>query len=411
MSSISVPSVDAADDRERRIINALETYFSDASLLWDKVMQQKIMSNPQGMVSLTELVKLPKLRSFQVTDEELLSYIEKHSLTRLQLNEDKTKIGRIRPYVPNKKEVLDEWSIYVEGLTKPYHEEFKIKELFHTLTGGHVSFYSVPPNQQGSTAFYGYCFLEFDDKMYVEKAIHLFSEQKGNDGKAHRKNEDEVMLDENQAKLLRKLDLRVISKLEWNRLRDEYVELLAEKKAGFKKLWDDYNNEQQQEDNGESQHDGDKREARVSQKRGPHGIVDDDVPATKKYKNGSQTDKTTSSKAVKTDEYPKGVIVFVDNLHLQCPKTIALKLLESRADVKIPFMGVKKKGLASVHIRLNTADDAQRICAYFNEQHAIIQENEKDTTGTEMDERTGSCIKMRLLQGTEERIYWENDTK
>jgi hypothetical protein len=36
------------EERERKIANILETYFSDASLLWDKVMLNKILANPDG---------------------------------------------------------------------------------------------------------------------------------------------------------------------------------------------------------------------------------------------------------------------------------------------------------------------------------------------------------------------------
>jgi hypothetical protein len=40
--------MDLSKDRNQKIINALETYFSDASLQWDKVMQSKILADPRG---------------------------------------------------------------------------------------------------------------------------------------------------------------------------------------------------------------------------------------------------------------------------------------------------------------------------------------------------------------------------
>jgi RNA recognition motif-containing protein len=72
----------------------------------------------------------------------------------------------------NKKEELDEWSIYVEGLSKPYNTEQSIRELFNSLVG-HVSFFRIPPNQKGQTKFFGYCFIEFDNKDYVSKAVNI----------------------------------------------------------------------------------------------------------------------------------------------------------------------------------------------------------------------------------------------
>jgi hypothetical protein len=36
------------EERQRKLANILETYFSDASLLWDKVMLSKIVADPNG---------------------------------------------------------------------------------------------------------------------------------------------------------------------------------------------------------------------------------------------------------------------------------------------------------------------------------------------------------------------------
>lgn len=36
------------EERERKIANVLETYFSDASLLWDKVVLSKILADPDN---------------------------------------------------------------------------------------------------------------------------------------------------------------------------------------------------------------------------------------------------------------------------------------------------------------------------------------------------------------------------
>lgn len=73
----------------------------------------------------------------------------------------------------NKTEELDDWSIYVEGLEKPYNNEQAITELFTSLVG-HVSFFRIPPNQQGQADFLSYCFIEFDLQQNVEKAVQLF---------------------------------------------------------------------------------------------------------------------------------------------------------------------------------------------------------------------------------------------
>jgi RNA recognition motif-containing protein len=100
---------------------------------------------------------------------------------------------------------LDEWSIYVEGLAKPYDNEQKISELFKSLVG-HVSFFRVPPNQQGVERFFGYCFIEFEYQEHVEKAISIINRY--NRLSVGKENNLEV----SQLKLIDKLNLRVISK-------------------------------------------------------------------------------------------------------------------------------------------------------------------------------------------------------
>lgn len=38
----------ASEERERKIANVLETYFSDASLRWDKLFVSKMMADPDN---------------------------------------------------------------------------------------------------------------------------------------------------------------------------------------------------------------------------------------------------------------------------------------------------------------------------------------------------------------------------
>ncbi|KAI8087685.1 uncharacterized protein B0P05DRAFT_635404 [Gilbertella persicaria] len=337
------------NEREHKIVNIVETLFSDASLLWDKMMQKKILADAENMVSLLELCNMGKLKTLDATPEEIRRCIQNHSLSRLKFSEDQEKIGRIKPYIPNKKEELDDWSIYVEGLSKPYDNEQSIKELFNKLVG-HVSFFRIPPNQQNQTRFFGYCFIEFDQKGHVKKAIEH----------VNRYYVQHTTVENEHTKLIDKLHLRVMSKHDWNRLKDEYVALLNEKKTAVKRAWDEYNQDQQQKEEGKT-----------------------------------------------SKPYTEGLIVYVDSLHPQSPKTTAMALLET-SGIKIAFMNTKKKGLTGTHIRLNHAKDAQKICEYFD-THPVVQETEKDKIGKIQETKTVDCIKCRVLTGSEEAIYWEND--
>lgn len=140
--------------------------------------------------------------------------------------------------------------------------------------------------------------------------------------------------------------------MQWNDLKDEYVKLLTERKAYVTDLWKKYENEEIEED----------VEEQVMEK-----------------------------------PFTEGLIVFVDGLHPQCPKTVAVALLQT-SGVQLAFMNIKKKGLTSTHIRLNTPEDAIKICDYFSAHH-IVQETEKDKIGKEQGGKTFDCLRLRLLQG------------
>jgi hypothetical protein len=140
--------------------------------------------------------------------------------------------------------------------------------------------------------------------------------------------------------------------LQWNDLKDEYVKLLAERKAYVTDLWTKYANEEIQED------------------------VEEEVAEK---------------------PFTEGLIAFVDGLHPQCPKTVAVALLQT-SGIQIAFMNIKKKGLTSTHIRLYTPEDAIKICDYFSTRH-IVQETEKDKVGKEQESKTFDCLRLRLLQG------------
>lgn len=95
-----------------------------------------------------------------------------------------------------------EWSVYVEGLEKPYNNEQRITELFSSLVG-HVSFFRIPPNQQNQVNFLSYCFIEFDNRENVEKAVQLLNRYNGA---------------KSNLEIADKLQLRVMSKYDTSQL-------------------------------------------------------------------------------------------------------------------------------------------------------------------------------------------------
>ncbi|SAL99612.1 hypothetical protein [Absidia glauca] len=199
-------------DRQKQIANALETYFSDANLLWDKVMQQHLDESRDGCVSFDQLAKLKKMKALEVTPSEIKEAALGHSMTKLKISKDSSAIGRIKPYVRNKTEELTDWSIYVEGLGKKHCTEHQIADLFSQI--GHVSYVRFPPDRNGDCRCQGFCFVEFDTKQHVEKAVETMNQD----------------------------NLRVMSKRQWLDLRDEYLAHQKKTSGHIKQLWQEYNN-------------------------------------------------------------------------------------------------------------------------------------------------------------------------
>ncbi|KAI8394220.1 uncharacterized protein BYT42DRAFT_553735 [Radiomyces spectabilis] len=367
------------EDREHKLSQVLETYFSDANLLWDKIMQAKIAADVNGYVPFTSLQSLKKFKALDVTAEEIKSAAEKYSLNKLELSSDKSSIRRIKPFVPNKKEELDDWSIYVEGLQKPYDQEQNIRELLRKWIG-HISFVRYPADKVGNTRFWGYCFVEFDDQANVDKAVRLLN----------RYNVDSEAIDEDldpaDKEQIDKLNLRVMSKNKWNDFKAQYLRHQKERKADIQKLWSEYKETQ--------------TVPATSNKRAVDADDRSAVQANKKQKVNENPGEAAPA-------FQKGVIVLVTNVHVKSSKTVVKQLLE-QAGVSVAFLNYKK-GVPSVHARLESSEDAQTLASYY-EQHKVIQEHGNDATGKEVDPSTAAQhINVRVISGKEEQIYWEQD--
>ncbi|KAI9277217.1 hypothetical protein BDA99DRAFT_495173 [Phascolomyces articulosus] len=337
-----------SEERDRKTINVLETYFSDANLNFDKLLKKYIQENHEGFVPIAKLISLKKFKELQATAEDIVKATE--ASTRLNLNSDKTSVARVKPFVAFKKQELDNWSVYVEGLWRPYNNKDKISELFSRLIG-HVSFIRFPPDRNNQEHFHGYCFIEFSEKEDVAKAIELLDCSKGQNH-----SDPEVM----------KLCLKVISKIEYNELEKEYLEIQKAAREKVQHAWEEYNKEQSE--NLEEPMDTDEKEGKG---------------------------------------YPEGLIVFVTNLAPKTSKTIITKLLQ-QADVEIAYVDYKRNA-PSCHVRLKSSDDADKLVNYFSENKKTQQDG-KDAEGQPAGEgEVSQALGVRKITGAEEKIFWENE--
>ncbi|KAI7854784.1 hypothetical protein BDC45DRAFT_508111 [Circinella umbellata] len=342
-----------SEEHVHKTLNILETYFSDANLNFDKLLKKYISEDTHGFVSIDKLLKLKRFKDNKVTQEDIIKATEGSS--RLYLNDSKTSVGRIKPFVAFKKEELDDWSIYVEGLKKPYHTQEKISALFSKLIGP-VTFIRFPLDQKKQPNFYGFCFIEFAEKEHVLKAIEKMDCSKGQEHE-----ESEIM----------KLALKVISKKDYNELEKQYLQIQSNAKAGIKRAWDEYYEEQERKE----------------------------LEAMKIEEEQEQEEDTI---------YPKGVIAFITNLAPKSSKSVISTLLQ-QADVQVAYVDYKKNA-PSCHVRLNSSEDTDKLVNYFK-QNKTIQTEGKDEVGKAAvsEGQLSQALGVQKITGEQEKIFWKDE--
>ncbi|KAI9314222.1 hypothetical protein BX666DRAFT_1971552 [Dichotomocladium elegans] len=342
---------------DRKVLNALETLFSDANLQWDKIMQNHL-DKGNGFVPINTLLTLTKLAPLKASAEDIKGAVQGSS--RLMLNEEELAVGRLKPFVLSKKEELDDWSIYVEGLEKPYDTDAKIAELFNECVG-HVSFIRIPQDASGKNRFHGYCFVEFDNKENVNKAIQLMNRYGVDASAEEEKNNPKIDV----------LALRVMTKADWIKYRDQYLEHQAKRKQEITELWNKYN----------------------------------ELSRSKRRKSDEADAQDSGGNEEKAGDYPKDIIAVVSNLHPKSSKTVVKALLES-SGAKIAFLNFKR-GNVSCHVRFSSPEDTQKAAKFFSENR-MAQSDAKDSVGVP-EEQSLPAIDVLPITGMMEKLYWEQE--
>ncbi|KAJ1916739.1 hypothetical protein H4219_003609 [Mycoemilia scoparia] len=117
--------------------------------------------------------------------------------------------------MPNLREI-DQRTVYIEGLKKPYDSIDTIKDLASQID----KVATVRPHKDSKTGvFHGFAFVEFCSEEGARKALSYSS--------SHRdqfvKKESQSNKDQDGASGLHALGLRIISKARWNELKKEYL--------------------------------------------------------------------------------------------------------------------------------------------------------------------------------------------
>lgn len=275
----------------RRLVAQMEFYFSDANLRLSKFLAKIYAADPwvpiQTFLSFNKVGAL--LTELEVGEEEESSQVaEVEKALRviaspvLQLSEDGKKVTRVNPFKPADKEQVEARTIYVENLPSDADHE-SLKKLFSDF--GEVVYVSIPrfPSSRRSK---GFAFVEFSADSAVvavlaamegvqgelasikafqeaETEVGLSSKRKLDEGEGEEASSrvkrlrveeagglhgnevhpQESQMDGGQGERLGG-DLRVLSKEQWRRLRNKYLndqrKNFSSAKQNMKKQWAPY---------------------------------------------------------------------------------------------------------------------------------------------------------------------------
>ncbi|KAG2217301.1 hypothetical protein INT45_000382 [Circinella minor] len=147
-----------------------------------------------------------------------------------------------------------------------------------------------------------------------------------------------------------KLALKVISKKDYNELEKQYLQIQSNAKAGIKRAWDEYYEEQERKES--------------------------------EAMNIEEEEEDTL--------YPKGTLL-------------------QQADVQVAYVDYKKNA-PSCHVRLNSSEDTDKLVNYF-EQNKTIQTEGKDEVGKAAvnEGQLSQALGVQKMTGEQEKIFWKDE--
>ncbi|XP_044753555.1 la-related protein 7 [Coccinella septempunctata] len=263
----------------KSILQQMEFYFSDSNLSKDRYLSQLIQENP--FVSLDEFLKFNKIRKLTLSIEDLRKAIKKSDF--LELSEDSEKVKRKTEI--KVKENVDDCTIYVEKISSDCTHDF-LTNIFSEY--GQVTYISIPKYRHNNMNK-GFAFIEFDTEDGVHNALTYFDsigckmssninpedlcsitsyikeneistqdEKQGSKRKLSGENEEndckrvrqdielneDITVEGDQKKkkkkenkkktLIKELGLQILSKQEWKKMRNGYLNLQRKKMREIK---------------------------------------------------------------------------------------------------------------------------------------------------------------------------------
>ncbi|KAL3275516.1 hypothetical protein HHI36_020275 [Cryptolaemus montrouzieri] len=146
------------------ILQQMEFYFSDSNLSKDRYLSKLIQEDPY--IDISVFMRFNKIRKLTESIDDLRKAISKSEI--LEISEDTQKVRRNTPI--KVKENEDDCTIYVERISSDANHEF-LSAIFSDF--GSVAYVSIPKykhNQMNK----GFAFIEFDTKKEAENTLNYF---------------------------------------------------------------------------------------------------------------------------------------------------------------------------------------------------------------------------------------------
>ncbi|KAI8575533.1 hypothetical protein K450DRAFT_261383, partial [Umbelopsis ramanniana AG] len=389
-----------SDDEEYRLAHCINNCMTDEAFENDNTLRTLIGMSEDSYIPLEFFRTKPSVAVFDASEEEMAIAVAKYCTITLKLDESLTKITRVKPFnVDQTRTALTPWSIYVEGLKAPYDTVDKIKELFEKVDPVHHVV--LPEAWNGTKKFFGFCFVEFNVPQSVHRAVRLFNRFDPQLSVQTKHKIKERTTDQDVSELADKLELRVMTKIDWEKLKSRYLAQQQALEQQIKAVWEEMNGRPAPSRKPIAPQRPD-HTAFIADIRGPRPPI----PRTRKTASPSQ--KQLPDQDSQQPDYDQGIVVHVDNIQPRTNKSILKKLFE-KSGATTTFVNFKKD-IPSCNVRLSTAADAQKMTTYFTD-HPTTQLQADDAQGTRDAINALSPLKVRILAGKEEEIYWQTQEK
>ncbi|PVV04178.1 hypothetical protein BB560_001330 [Smittium megazygosporum] len=210
-------------------IEQLEYYLSDWNLRKDHNLRKALNESKDGWLSLEIFIEFSRFSKVcsELDFGPLLKEISKSSEI-LDANTKKRSIRRKKKFLDLDRDTIDKRTVYVEGLLPPLDTATLIKKHFSTFSDK-ISFVN-PYYDLDSGKFYGFAFIEFADEDSTKDFVDIFKrEDLDYDSEGESPLHSKIVNNEriiNSLKHIKSIcqGLRVLPKIEWEKLKSEYIE-------------------------------------------------------------------------------------------------------------------------------------------------------------------------------------------